>query len=59
MMESRAKPNDPRAELVRCVADLEELEAIAIVQVIPGLRGFYGFIHKKPDNTQIKLHNKV
>jgi methanogenic corrinoid protein MtbC1 len=32
MMESRAKTNHPRTELVRCVADLEELEAIAIVQ---------------------------
>jgi methanogenic corrinoid protein MtbC1 len=32
MMESRSKTNDPRAELVRCVADLKELEAIAIVQ---------------------------
>jgi methanogenic corrinoid protein MtbC1 len=32
MMESRTKTKDPRAELVRCVADLEELEAIAIVQ---------------------------
>jgi methanogenic corrinoid protein MtbC1 len=32
MMESRANTKDPRAELVRCVADLEELEAIAMVE---------------------------
>jgi methanogenic corrinoid protein MtbC1 len=32
MMEPRANKNDPRAELIRCVADLEEQAAITLVQ---------------------------